>query len=138
MNPAQVESPARRSGRPRPPLQPDGIFLPAQLTSLTAAEKSGSRRLMSAVLGDGVHCYLKYARAHDGDLRQLHDEAVQWIESTDTSWPYSFENLCSALGIAAPVLRSELRVLREQGAHLHVPTRLSVRGSTTRTTADAA
>ena len=38
--------------------------------------------------------------------------AVAYVASTDRSWPFSFENLCEALGLDAAALRQEL-VMRE-------------------------
>ena len=39
-------------------------------------------------------------------------KAVAYVASTDRSWPFSFENLCEALGLDAAALRQEL-VMRE-------------------------
>ena len=37
-------------------------------------------------------------------------EARAYLASTDRSWPFSFENLCDALGLDADGLREELHV----------------------------
>jgi|SRR5579862_1850651 len=44
-----------------------------------------------------------------GDVRR----AVAYVASTDRSWPFSFENLCDALGLDATALRRELVDMRE-------------------------
>jgi hypothetical protein len=36
-------------------------------------------------------------------------EASAYLASTDRAWPFSFENLCEALGLDADGLRCELR-----------------------------
>ena len=41
-------------------------------------------------------------------------QAIAYVASTDRAWPYSFENLCEALGLSADALRQELNVRREQ------------------------
>ena len=38
--------------------------------------------------------------------------AAAYVASTDRGWPFSFENLCDALGMDANALRDELRVTR--------------------------
>jgi hypothetical protein len=40
-------------------------------------------------------------------------KAVAYVASTDRSWPFSFENLCEALGLDAGALRRELVDMRE-------------------------
>jgi hypothetical protein len=35
-------------------------------------------------------------------------KAVAYVASTDRPWPFSFENLCDALGLDADALRREL------------------------------
>ena len=36
-------------------------------------------------------------------------KAVAYMASTDRAWPFSFENLCEALGLDAACLRQELK-----------------------------
>jgi hypothetical protein len=37
------------------------------------------------------------------------EDAIAWIASTDRRWPFSFENICEALGMEADELRRRLR-----------------------------
>ena len=37
------------------------------------------------------------------------DDVFDYVASTDRVWPFSFENLCDALGMDAECLRQELR-----------------------------
>jgi hypothetical protein len=39
-------------------------------------------------------------------------KAVAYVASTDRGWPFSFENICDALGLDTAALRRELTVMR--------------------------
>ena len=39
-------------------------------------------------------------------------KAMAYVASTDRAWPFSFENLCEALGLDAGCLREELDLMR--------------------------
>src|SRR4029077_6928708 len=54
-------------------------------------------RLMLAVMEDAVATFQRFAVEPGRRNQRLCEEAESWILSTDTSWPYSFENICSAL-----------------------------------------
>ena len=87
------------------------VMLPAQYLN-----KAGSRlaepqkRLMLAVLQTVVDdCQGLRTEGHEGS-RAVADEraylqATEYVASTDRSWPFSFENLCEAVGVEASVLR---------------------------------
>src|SRR5439155_18178232 len=69
-----------------------------------AGPAAGERALMRAVLEDAVHCLV----GEVGPRRQrgqLAAEAREWIEAGDSRWPFSFENVCDALGFHAASLR---------------------------------
>ena len=55
--------------------------------------------LMRAVLEDGVMCYLGRARRRRIDPRILQREAAHWIQIHDWESPFSFNNVCEALGL---------------------------------------
>jgi len=72
------------------------------------------RRLMAAVLKTAVDDY----RAHAGwraawagapATSQCIGEVLDYVASGDRAWPFSFENLCDALGIDPALLRRTLR-----------------------------
>lgn len=91
--------------------QPDTL-LPSQYFDRIRrrASSDGERRLMVAILEDAVDVYRKQAGARDRKRRQLFEDAEAWIESSDTSWIFSYENICDVLGIDAAYLRKGLRV----------------------------
>lgn len=69
---------------------------------------------MLAVLEDAVDCYQKHAHAIDPRGQQLFEEAVEWVESDDRSWLFSFENICDTLEINADYVRRGLRTWSER------------------------
>jgi hypothetical protein len=40
--------------------------------------------------------------------REMYRDAYSWIASNDFAWPYSFLNVCEALGLSPEVQRAEL------------------------------
>ena len=73
------------------------------------------RRLMAAVLKTVVDdCRDRLERRAamvGGELSgsRSPDDAFDYVASTDRVWPFSFENLCDALGMDAECLRRELQ-----------------------------
>jgi hypothetical protein len=88
-------------------------------------------RLMLAVMENGIATYLRYAAEAQipakRRARRLFGEAKAWVESADTSWPYSFENLCTALGFDPGQLRRGLGTWEVGNLMQRRPTRLSIR-----------
>ena len=71
------------------------------------------RKLMAAVLQTVIddcrgtrYRHRAYPDTHVGE-RGLR-KAVAYVESTDRAWPFSFENLCDALGFDADCVRQQL------------------------------
>src|SRR5712691_1330647 len=79
----------------------------------------GERRLLLAVLEDGIRTLLKHARATHGRGLNLRREALTWLTTEDRSDVFCFENICETLGVDAARLRA--RVLTESESEL--PTR---------------
>jgi hypothetical protein len=67
----------------------------------------GERSLMRAVLEDAIRCL-----AGEGGPRreraQLAAQARDWMSVIDPAWPFSFENICDALGFEVDGLRARL------------------------------
>jgi len=55
--------------------------------------------LMRAVLQDAILCYLGRAKRRRIDPRILAREAEHWIRVNDWESPFSFNNVCEALGL---------------------------------------
>jgi hypothetical protein len=77
-------------------------------------EYDGERRLMIAVLEDAVDVYRKQHGAQDPRGKVLFQEAEQWIENTDPTWLFSFENICHVLDLDAQYIRRGLHALRHR------------------------
>jgi hypothetical protein len=80
-------------------------------------------RLMLAVIEDAVATYQRYADDPNRRSQRLFEESKNWIDSTDTSWPYSFENICTALRFEPEQLRRGLeewrtnKLIQKQGQY---------------------
>lgn len=88
-------------------IEPDTL-LPEQFTSVSAVVDSPERRFMRVVLEDALKCYQRYKGKQSRRARQLFQEDEKWLRSTDTTWPYSFENICMALDFDAQAVREAL------------------------------
>jgi hypothetical protein len=64
--------------------------------------------LMLAVLQDAVVCFQDNISAKCKRKKALHDEAEEWFHSEDTSYLFSFNNICEALGFDAAYLKQGL------------------------------
>ena len=91
------------------PVEPDTMLASQFFGRLRSSERSGERRLMVAVLEEGVLTYLKYLHATDPNGRALFKEAAAWIESSDNDL-MAFETLCQAVGLEPDYVRRGLRM----------------------------
>jgi hypothetical protein len=66
------------------------------------------RVLMLAVLQDAVVCFQEHVQATCKQKRAMHRDAEDWILNRDRTYPFSFENVCEALGYDADYLRKGL------------------------------
>ena len=91
-------------------LEPETI-LPAQYFDRVQIDASlqPEKRLMLAVLEDGVGTFQKYAHATGRRARRLFAEAEEWFTSEDAEWPFAFVSICQALSLEPEYLRRGLR-----------------------------
>lgn len=86
-------------------------ILPAQYQEVASARVGlPHRRLMLAVLQTAIDD-VRSTRPQGVDGRSTlreHDGARAWVASCDRSWPFSFENVCEAVGIDPGALRRAL------------------------------
>ena len=71
------------------------------------------RRLMAAVLQTVLDDCRGTAYKREAEYQPLTAlrgarQAIAYVSSTDRAWPFSFENLCEALGMDARCFRQEL------------------------------
>lgn len=97
------------------------VMLPVQyLRAADGRRMEPHKRLMLAVLQTVVDdcrrlAALREAGAGAAAERRMTEEARAYVASTDRSWPFSFENLCEAMGLDADCLRRELVTPRLPG-----------------------
>ena len=113
-DPATQPPPRRRRGRPPIHLSLSlNLVMPSQFFP-EGGDGPGERRLKRAVLKDALTVLFKYDATQDRRGQRLLAEAQLWLESDDTDWPFSFVNVCDALGLEPSCVRE--RVARYRAA----------------------
>jgi len=69
---------------------------------------SGERALLCAVLADAVRCLTRTIGGGPKDQARLAVQARRWVMKRGEDWPYSFENVCAALGLHPRLVRRRL------------------------------
>lgn len=75
------------------------------------------KRLMLAILEDGIHCYFDNLHASGGKKKRLFEDAEAWIVASDDDWVFSFESVCDALGLNPEYVRQGLLRWREKSGN---------------------
>ena len=95
-----------------------GLLLPGQYVDLVRRNHviEGELKLLLAVLEDAIRCYLRNVDAKGGERRRDFNEVRHWFEASGRASArradiFSFDNLCSALGIEPRGLLARLRIL---------------------------
>ena len=102
--------------------EPD-VVLPSQYYSAAKSGlNGGERRLMAALLSDGIEAYILHCTSKRSTDRI---DAQEWVETRDQDYVFSFDNVCECLGIDAEYLRLGLRkyvkaATKEDGAPMKV------------------
>jgi len=91
-------------------LVPEQI-LPVQFAELVqrSAERTPELRLMSAVLEDAIRTFCRCFGSRGVRHQRLFRETASWFESSEASWPFSFENICDPLALEPGWVRGLLR-----------------------------
>ena len=79
--------------------------------SLPAAEPAGvsaEKGLAAGVLKQAARDLRRFRGATRGTKRELYLDAYSWITAYDSSWPYSFMNVCKLLGVCPENVRAEV------------------------------
>ena len=92
----------------------DYPLLPEQSFTARDEPAQSEKRLLWAVVADAVHCFQTYLFAQKPSERQLFQDAEDWINSTEAEWVFSFENVCSSIGLQAAYLRKGLQSWKAQ------------------------
>jgi hypothetical protein len=87
------------------------IILPTQYWALKrGAGLDGERKLMLAVLEDGIRCYLKNMNAKSRRQRILFFEVLDWMKPEGDDGPFSFDLLCHEFGMEGSRVRCALEM----------------------------
>lgn len=111
-NPSVIEAAMESSSDGLDP----SILLPSQFFVGAARGVSlrPEHRLMLAVLEEAVTTFQRHAAAKTVVGMRLFAQVQAWIGSDDAEWPFSFLNICDALGLEPAYLRSGLRRWRDR------------------------
>ena len=87
------------------------LMVPSQFFDRVKPECSAQpeKWLMLAVMEDAIATFQKSVYGATRRQRRLLKETEEWIDSADTLWPFSFENICSAVDIESTYLRTGLK-----------------------------
>ena len=85
-------------------------LLPVQFVELF--QRSSNRipevALMAAVLEDAILSFCRCAGSRGVRSQRLFQETAEWFASSDTVWPFAFENICDALALKSDWIRGLL------------------------------
>ena len=95
--------------------QPDTL-LPEQYldTFRRKLQLEPEKKLMLAILEDGIACFQKYVFARDGKGKALFREAETWVEDEGGEAVFSFDSVCESLGLDPDYLRRGMRMWKAQ------------------------
>ena len=111
---AVSEVPPSRSEPFRVELEPE-IIVPSQFFAgfRNDASLRPEKRLMLAVLEESVADFQKQVVATTREGRRIFRETEAWFASDDRDWPFTFANICDALGLEPEWIRRGLRRWKE-------------------------
>jgi hypothetical protein len=100
--------------------QPDTL-LPEQYldTFRRKLQLEPEKKLMLAILEDGVACFQKYAFARDSKGKALFRDTEQWVFENEGAGIFSFDNVCETLGFDPNYLRRGLSQWKQQALTQH-------------------
>lgn len=86
--------------------EPD-VVLPSQFDNSSGQGiGGGERKLMAALLSDGIEAYVAHATSTEASYRR--SEVSDWVETKDPAYVFSFDSVCECLGIDPDYLRMGL------------------------------
>jgi len=91
------------------------ILIPDQFRSTYARtiHLESEKLLMLAVLWDAVACFQANLGASDKRKQELFLDAEQWITDSDQNYFFSFENICTLLGLEPRYVRRGLMTWKD-------------------------
>jgi hypothetical protein len=91
-------------------------LLPSQYfeTLRRKAHLEAEKRLMLALLEDGIVCFQKHLFARTRKKKALFGEAEEWLMERGGDWIFTFESICETLGIHPAYVRHGLAQWKER------------------------
>jgi len=77
------------------------------------------KRLILAILDDAVQSFIATVKPRSPKELREFEEAQMWIMEADSEWIFSFESICSQLGLDPDYLRSGLLKLKAEARDKH-------------------
>jgi hypothetical protein len=90
------------------------------------------KKLLLAILEDGIKCFQDNVLAQSGKAKKLFDETEEWVLERDSDWVFSFENICEALGFDPQYVRQGLLRWKHQQLTRHAKTHVRETSETPR------
>jgi hypothetical protein len=90
--------------------------------------ETGQKELAAGVLNQAAQDLRRFNSATSAVERELYLDAYSWLISDDSSWPFSFLNVCQLLNLTPDIVRQEL-VADASGGFFTYWTRRSVRAA---------
>ena len=90
--------------------------------------ETGQKELAAGVLKQAAQDLRRFDSATSAVERELYLDAYSWLTSDDSSWPFSFLNVCQLLNLTPDIVRQEL-VADASGGFFTYWTRRSVRAA---------
>jgi hypothetical protein len=89
------------------PLEPDTL-VPSQYFDRVGSDAAfqPEKRLMLAVLEEAIATFQRNVMSDNRRSQRLVEEVEDWTAGAQSDWPFSFENVCAALGLEAEYLRA--------------------------------
>lgn len=88
--------------------EPDVVLSSQFLSSEDNGLSGGERKLMAALLSDGIEAYISQKTSVARERRRSAVDASEWVDTRDYSYVFSFDNVCECLGINPEYLRAGL------------------------------
>src|SRR5262249_1418704 len=83
-----------------------------QIKNMNAADEYicgiARKDLAAGILKQAAADLRRFHGATSGVERELYGDAYRWLTSDDSSWPFSFLNVCHSLNLAPEAVREEL------------------------------
>lgn len=96
------------SAKPACGFQADPLLSEQYLTGRRNIRLEPEKRLMLAILEEAVYCFQDNYPAQHGKGKRLFDSAHRWFFGQSGDWIFSFENVCSVLGLDPGYVRKGL------------------------------